>query len=605
MDEWHPQKGPPKLGKRKRANSDKRPKKEKEKKKEKKKGKGKDKKKSSGERYYKNLDPVPYRGKELPKPVKTFGNTNFAGNVYDDNVRYKDLNLREIENMLDLFDLNPLIQTCERIRLQDLVAGGIIFSRKGKALSQHASMHFSNRYCQFVKDLVNCWTRYGIAVCKILEDKTYLGCPIILEMRLLRIKMKVDYMGRREYKVFPTYDARFTDSMEMQDKELTDVSVLERRPPDVYCRCRSEFTSLIEDLQVFRMIQNIHLAAAKSAANPILVAQQVEQKLGEDSQTFGHPPPAATSVGEDPDKNFRVIKVGSDEARVREQARKYADYRNLGKPLIEDGDISYYPDIQSTVLKLRNNCVLNRQLPSVDLTGYHEWRLHIEERISSVLGVPRQMYAMSGYTHNVDPMETTGTFRTHQKELKQAVTRVLYQVYYEIYAEHHVEEALANFDFEKRTMDELDEEASVQIHMPGLVDSSLVEKLYLEGLLKYEAYIWYISTSESMPRSYFNPRPSISVKDLNGVKPEAAGEVKTSADGTTTTTTTKDTTKQSRTPDGGSSTTKTHEITKIGEKKKENKVPVGQQDSKKRSSGKGGGGGASKSKSKSKRQKRK
>jgi hypothetical protein len=543
---------------------------------------------TSGERVYKYGDPVPFRGAALPTPVKTFGSTTLS----EDNVQYRDL--------------NPVIQVCERIRLQDLVAGGVIFSRKGKTLNPHAARYFSNRYSEFIAKLVHTWTRYGLAVCQIQQDEVYLGWPLILDMRLLRIRMKVDYLGRRTYKVYPTFDSRFVDNMEMQDKELTDVIVLERRPPDVLCRCQSEFTSLLDDLQVFRMVQDIHVAAAKSAANPILVAQQMEQKTGEDSQSFGHPPPAATSVGEDPERNFRVIKVGSEEARIREQGRKYADYRNLGKPLHEDGDISYYSDIQSTVLKLQRNFVLNRQLPATDLTGYHEWRLQIEERISSVLGVPRQLYAMTGYTHAVDPVETSSTFRTHQKELKQAVTRVLYQVYYDIYADHHVEEALAKFDPKKQSTGELEEESSVEIHLPGLVDGTLIEKLYLQGLLKYESYVLFVANSESIPKSYFNMRPAISIKDLNGIKPEAEGaaDVKTDSDGTTTTTTTKDTTKQSRTPEGGSSTTKTREITKTGKVEKERQAPLGAgggKGKKRTRSSKGGGGDRSNKKSKKKK----
>jgi hypothetical protein len=75
---------------------------------------------------------------------------------------------------------------------------------------------------------------------------------------------------------------------------------------------------------------------------------------------------------------------------------------------------------------------------------------------------------------------------------------------------------------------QLREEVEVTCSMPGQPEEETLHRLYMEGFLKYDAYLQYISCKHSIPLSMFETKPALDLKDLHGIQdpPPADGPPK-------------------------------------------------------------------------------
>ena len=142
-----------------------------------------------------------------------------------------------------------------------------------------------------------------------------------------------------------------------------------------------------------------------------------------------------------------------------------------------------------------------------------------EERVSALFGVPRSFFAQftaSKATQNPDAREM---WRNSQRSLKQLILPILRIIYQAIYGEKMNWDAAfaatdtASLPATRTAMD-------INISLPGIPPELTLERWWMQGLLKYDAYCGYLSSMYGIPLEHFHPTQQLSLEILNDIKPD-------------------------------------------------------------------------------------
>jgi hypothetical protein len=165
------------------------------------------------------------------------------------------------------------------------------------------------------------------------------------------------------------------------------------------------------------------------------------------------------------------------------------------------------------------------------------------ERVLNAFGIPMGMLSQTSSLGDGSKQSQDANsfvvFLASQKRKREQLLECAYSMYDRIFAHHHAKQAFrdnialmaiqsAVNQFTKVGMTpgqgkRMMAGTKATIRMAGLPDDSLLDNLFKMGVLKYEAYIRYKSDRHSIPKEDFEATPQMSLKDLNGIKPEPTG----------------------------------------------------------------------------------
>jgi hypothetical protein len=74
----------------------------------------------------------------------------------------------------------------------------------------------------------------------------------------------------------------------------------------------------------------------------------------------------------------------------------------------------------------------------------------------------------------------------------------------------------------KFTYGDVEKESHVEVCIPGIPTEDALLRWYHNGLTDFKATCEQLALRTGMPRKLFLEKPAISVKELNGIKPEAS-----------------------------------------------------------------------------------
>lgn len=444
-----------------------------------------------------------------------------AGSDLD--LRFVDVNLQAAIEQSALFDAHPVIKACERLRLQHLTSGGVVIERPFLKMNTQCRHWFDNVYADLTHCLVRTWSRFGFAVVVILPHKKMIGEPKVLDMAAIRVQMAVDFCGVRRYRVYRR-DVSSGFSPTGEEVNITDQClVFEKDPPNRDGTCNGELSCLATDLMHFEYMRNIHLQAAKGAALPLVFIQQRNNKNADQSADLCAPTgltfPLAAETGQDKD-GVGVIALAPHQARIKDWAVRICEAKNNNVPWAPSQPLVEIGTDGKQAWKLEDNQEVATGPNVANVTDFANAVIFLEERISTVMGVPRQLYAVSGYSHNTDSAQVNSMFQFNQDSLKREVVRVLYDVYQEIYASINLEEAsqaLADTEW-KENAQKLLYQAGVSINLPGIPDAVQMQNFYAQGLITWDYYVRWASNMMCIPESCFNRKPPLTIQETNGIK---------------------------------------------------------------------------------------
>jgi hypothetical protein len=327
---------------------------------------------------------------------------------------------------------------------------------------------------------------------------------------------------------------------------MSGVTIFEMDPPDGFGNLQSKIMAVLPELEYQRFLQSCHLEATRIACNPVIVEEQLEARYDPENLTFAVVP--AESLGEvDSSASSRVTRLTRAEMEFRSEASRAAyESSRAPNPGGARGDgYSTAAEIGVKTLKLARNSKLARQNAPQDLSLVLEHRAMCEELIGAVFGVPRSMFAQSTYSKSVKNEDSVIMFQRSQMRLKLLLQTFLHRMYYTIYGEHHIREAIARElitgedehgddsgddeeDEDHRTdrrdkkiearWNRIEKDASVQITISSIPAPATLTTLYYEGTLSYNAYVDMVSSSYGIPHEFFNRTPGLTLQELNGIK---------------------------------------------------------------------------------------
>ena len=74
----------------------------------------------------------------------------------------------------------------------------------------------------------------------------------------------------------------------------------------------------------------------------------------------------------------------------------------------------------------------------------------------------------------------------------------------------------------KFSIKDVDKESNVEVFIPGIPTEDALLRWYHNGLTEFKATCEQLALRTGMPKKLFLDTPSINVKELNGIKPEAS-----------------------------------------------------------------------------------
>jgi hypothetical protein len=110
-------------------------------------------------------------------------------------------------------------------------------------------------------------------------------------------------------------------------------------------------------------------------------------------------------------------------------------------------------------------------------------------------------------------------FENFQRELKQRLIVYVHTMYTYIHSAPFAVEALRSTT-KKLSVSDLRKEIEVEVTLPGLPEDNILYQLYTDGMMKYEAFINYVSSKHSIPTEAFEKKPTITLKELRGIEPK-------------------------------------------------------------------------------------
>lgn len=117
-------------------------------------------------------------------------------------------------------------------------------------------------------------------------------------------------------------------------------------------------------------------------------------------------------------------------------------------------------------------------------------------------------------------MNAQAVYNNHLRNLKQQMLTFANLCYKIIHSFEYAEQFLVRTPLtEQVTEEDVEQNSTVEITMPGIPPENILQELYQQGILKYDAYKKYISSNYSIPMEHLEAKAKLSVLDLlNGGK---------------------------------------------------------------------------------------
>lgn len=467
--------------------------------------------------------------------------------------RYISLDIDRCVRLMRIYEQDIDVQTFARASLNHALSGGILFTRKNRKLDEESSDWHNLTWGQWVREVEKMQFCLGFCIASSVPHPKFGARPVVLSLEHVEIKYMLDAYNTPHFRVFEKLDAL---DMIMPQREaqvfsrqrLLNVRCWAQSAPLRDGSIRSQLTTLIGDLMYENHLMQVAFVADRARARPPIVSQfvdrpyrvsdrvsvsatsdnrNVSQWLGSGTGPHIGPGPAVSGS----DGGF------SSAASVVNLMNSYSS-ADMGAIASRLGNVLRSNIVNGTAeqIYLEDGRQLVQQVmpepPHAILLGFRQSRavrvaLAFGMTLPALTQPPQGVSAnevKKGGSHGKDDDGSNSVyFENFQRELKQRLVVYIHQMYAFIHtgpmALELVREALAKGD-KPLSAKELQEDVTVSVALPGQPNEQALNRLYLEGVLRYDAYVNYISCKHSIPMDAFETKPKMDLKELNGVKEE-------------------------------------------------------------------------------------
>lgn len=437
----------------------------------------------------------------------------------------------QINEAFSHFTTDLDIQTVTGYKLDTLFSGGIQFSRTGYELDSEKHKAMGQKIKTFVKTAWKyLWCISLVAI--IVDVQAALDDPfpfLILPLEILETEYYKDPLGRRQ---FHYYRPCLTAADKIEIPNVTTF-FLHNECIDQYGNLASTVICLmpeVEDLYWKRLNTRI---ADYNRANPALITEEAPDKTSSNELTVlpnlfdKLKPDATTDLTGISGFTRNGIPSGKDVTRLGEKEQRRIDLENPYK---------YRLDLESR----RKIAVPQQSEVPTDLLAVAAQK---KENVFHAFGVPLSMISnasssstMKQASGKAGPQKGGGQnssakqlFYSQLAEMKNFTVGMIEKLLNDFYMREHVEQVKKDEPEKKHKPQELAAKATVKVSIPAYPDNETIERLFIQGVIKYSYYKDATAQQYSIPLEAFNEKPELSTLELNGMQeqlPPASGSSK-------------------------------------------------------------------------------
>jgi hypothetical protein len=443
-------------------------------------------------------------------------NPNTADVVVDDNGTPRNLTFttirhEDITDLLDVYDMDGNVQAAANIMLDSLLNGGVEFRRKSKHLDERAKLWYSRVWTKWIREVYRSIMAIGWVACSWVPHSEYMGEPVVLSLDHLDADMAQTYLGKTYFRLFERMqnvgplDIIYRKFKSAQ-VEVPNVRVFILDAPNRDGTLRSRISVLRPDIAHGDELARLTLEAERNRARPLMVTEFQQEHTS--SSVVNAPPITSGAL------------YGNGSGPIDDSFEHLTNDLNAGANRTMK---TYLPN--QVYLEPNRKLVQHK---SADVPAeFLAFRIARMERVFMIFGIPLSMISNVG---SKGGRKDTGTgqnsnaqmlFLNAQKDLRQTLLSFAKVLYMDIYNDALIREHAAEHpDDDRLDPKTLASEIDVTISMPSLPDDDVLYDMYMKGLIQNSAMIECLSARHGLPHSAFNAKPNISVKELNGIKPE-------------------------------------------------------------------------------------
>lgn len=452
-------------------------------------------------------------------------------------IRFKTISDIEIKKMLFIFDNDMLIQTVFRMYVTTYLNGEIQFKLPGFKLPDRAARWHSAKYRSIWINVLRLKWALGFCPVAAYPHEKYGVEPTIPPLERCKIRYCQDFYGRRILKVFVSAsETALTGGQAWVDETeimVTHVYWDAGYEPDFDGRIKSRTACIIMD-SITEGRNMIELGISNQLRSfPATVLEHNPEKL---DHSLVHSPQGyhvnmqeEAKVG-DPS----LIGAGMHDALYQAQAAMMEHIKSQGGGT-GSGLIEVNTHSNPLMTQMQQNTLLlppqRRYVQATQPTPPDKWiefRANRAERVLSLFLIPPSMILNGsstgggGTTLLSGPSEAFRFFENQVMRLHQECIEEIEEFYNDNTKEGLVLKVIMNKPAgAKFTFKEAEKEAFVTVSIPGIPTEDALLRWYHNGLTEFKATCEQLALRTGMPSKLFLPSPAISVKELNGIKPEA------------------------------------------------------------------------------------
>jgi len=489
----------------------------------------------------------------------TWQATHNDGNMELNDPRYVRMDDDTLKRALGLFDNDSNIKTVFQITMNSILSGNIVFRHGGESNRFQESTEdqrwLSHTYGDLCRDIVRHLWSVGFAPVTYVKHPTYVAKPVVLNLERCETYYYKDIFGEPHFRFFerlefPNTSRYGSDSVsnlflgtggglglkvDVNRREIPNVTVFVSDAPTTDGELRSRIMLLAPDLLFEAHLYSCCWEADRHRCNPPVISQKMSKVP--DSKNL--------SITDRLDTN-RIRSVydgdGNQEGEVRaaqiHQLQADRDHMDHVAAFMQQGMESTNLD-PSGIIK-RRKILHNHSIHEMHLDTDRQYARHVlpesphdmlinfrnarMERVLALFSVPMSMISQQSSLGGRTSMTENSyiIFLDAQKQLKQLLISYIYEVYRNIYdvmnAYDYVVDTLKN----KQTAPSskgLYDSMHCEVTMPGLPPEVTVERLFLLGLLKHEAFVNFLHDKHAIPVEDFNTDPKLTLQEMNQLPP--------------------------------------------------------------------------------------
>lgn len=450
-------------------------------------------------------------------------------------LRFKTINDQEVRRLLYIFDNDMLIQTVFRMYVTTYLNGEVQFKMTSFNLTDKAARWHSKKYRDTWINVLRYKWALGFCPLAVYPNEEYGIEPCIPPVDKCKIRYCQDFYGRRIMKFFISASesalmgsSNFMDSTEIA---VTHVFYDAGYEPDFNGKLRSRVNCVITDsLTEGRNMMELALSNMLRSFPPT-VLEHVQEKI---DNTIVHAPNGMhAELRRDAQIDTSLLDTGMHDALFHAQSAMMDNIRSrgtgAGNGLMESQSAPLISQMKMNTIYLpeqRRYVQVSQPAPP---DHWIEFRANRAERVLSLFLIPPNMLLSSsstgggGTTLLSGPSESFRFFENQVSRLHQECQEEMRDFYND-----NIRNDLAYLIIMNKPKDakfsikDVDKESNVEVFIPGIPTEDALLRWYHNGLTEFKATCEQLALRTGMPKKLFLDTPSINVKELNGIKPEAS-----------------------------------------------------------------------------------